>query len=320
MIYLFFFLMSFIMTFLIKNYAIKKSLVAEVSERSSHTVPTPHGGGIAVAFTWFVGLIYFYLNNQIESTLFFALMCGVIIAIVGFVDDIIELSAKSRMVIFSFVALIGLYILGGLQSITFVFFEITNPVITTVFAFIFILWYINLTNFIDGIDGYLATQFLFLSVAGLLFFGGVHFALLGVSVLGFLYWNWHKAKIFMGDVGSTLLGYTVAIFTLYYADIAAENLWVWIILYGLFWFDATVTLVRRKLNAELLSQAHKKHAYQRLTQAGWSHSRVTLYALVINFIILAFLYLIPNIAISFIFSLTLLTLAYVYVEKKKSFV
>ena len=123
----------------------------------------------------------------------------------------------------------------------------------------------------------------------------------------------------MGDVGSTLLGYTIAIITIYYANLEASNLWIWVTLYGVFWFDATITLIRRKLNGERLSQAHKKHAYQRLTQAGWSHSKVTLYATILNLVIFAFVYFIPNVAVSFALSLVLLYGAYRFVEAKKKF-
>jgi Fuc2NAc and GlcNAc transferase len=319
MIYIILLLLSFALTYFIKEYAIKKSLVATVNERSSHSVPTPHGGGIAVSLTWFIGLIYLYMNDQIEPTLFYALIIGAVIAVVGLVDDMVELSPKLRMIVFVLVGFAGLYIIGGLDIITFGLFDISNPIITSIIAMLLILWYINLTNFIDGIDSYLAVKFIFLSVAGLLLFGGAHFAVLGVSVLGFLYWNWHKAKIFMGDVGSTLLGYTIAIITIYYANIEASNLWIWITLYGVFWFDATMTLIRRKLNGEKLTQAHKKHAYQRLTQAGWSHSRVTLYALGLNIVIFALVYFIPNIAVSFGLSLVLLYSTYKFVEKKKRF-
>ena len=319
MIYVVLFLISFALTYFIKEYAIKKSLIATVNERSSHTVPTPHGGGIAVAITWFGGLIYLYINNQIETTLFFALIIGAVIAIVGLVDDIVELSPKIRMIVFALVGATGLYIIGGLDVLTFGLFDISNTFITSVFAMLLILWYINLTNFIDGIDSYLGVNFIFLSVAGLVIFGADYFVVLGVSVLGFLYWNWHKAKIFMGDVGSTLLGYTIAIITLYYANIQSQNLWIWITFYGVFWFDATMTLVRRKLNGEKLSQAHKKHAYQRLTQSGWSHSKVTLYALGLNVVIFFLVYFIPNIAVSFAFSLVLLYLAYRFVDSKKRF-
>jgi Fuc2NAc and GlcNAc transferase len=321
MIYIVLFLISFTITYLIKNYAIKKSLVAEVNERSSHSVPTPHGGGIAVAITWFAGLIYLYINNQIESSLFFALILGVVIAMVGLMDDIIELKPKTRMIVFTFIGVAGLYIIGGLDVITFGIFNIANPIITSLFSLLLILWYINLTNFIDGIYSYLAVEFIFLSIAGVLLFGGAeHFTVLGVSVLGFLYWNWHKAKIFMGDVGSTLLGYTIAIITIYYANIESSNLWIWITLYGVFWFDATITLVRRKINGEKLSIAHKKHAYQRLTQSGWSHSKVTVYALGLNVVIFLLVYFIPNIAMSFALSIVLLYGVMKFIDSKKQFV
>lgn len=319
MIYVVLFLISFALTYFIKEYAIKKSLVATVNERSSHTVPTPHGGGIAVSITWFIGLIYLYINDQIDPALFYALIIGVVIAVVGLIDDIVELSPKLRMIVFALVGATGLYIIGGLDTITFGIFDISNPIITSIIAMLLILWYINLTNFIDGIDSYLAMKFIFLSVAGLILFGGAHFAVLGVSVLGFLYWNWHKAKIFMGDVGSTLLGYTISIITIYYANIEASNLWIWVTLYGVFWFDATITLIRRKLNGEKLTEAHRKHAYQRLTQSGWSHSKVTLYATLLNLVIFAFVYFIPNVAISFTLSLVLLYAAYRFVEAKKKF-
>jgi UDP-N-acetylmuramyl pentapeptide phosphotransferase/UDP-N-acetylglucosamine-1-phosphate transferase len=319
MIYIILLLLSFALTYFIKEYAIKKSLVATVNERSSHSVPTPHGGGIAVSLTWFIGLIYLYINDQIDPSLFFALILGAVIAVVGLVDDIIELKAIPRMIVFTLVGASGLYIIGGLETITFGLFDISNIVVTSIFAMLLILWYVNLTNFIDGIDSYLSVKFIFLSVAGLLLFGAAHFAVLGVSVLGFLYWNWHKAKIFMGDVGSTLLGYTIAIITIYYANIESSNLWIWITLYALFWFDATVTLVRRLLNGEKPSVPHKKHAYQRLTQAGWSHSRVTLAALGLNLVIFALVYFIPNIAVSFGLSLVLLYGAMRFVDSKKKF-
>ena len=319
MIYLVLFIFSFLLTYFIKNYAIKKSLVAEINERSSHTIPTPHGGGIAIVTTWFVGLIYLYSTNQIDSSLFFALLSGLIISIVSFFDDIYELSPKLRLIVQSFVAIFGLYFLCGLDSITLGFFDLRIGFITNIFGFFMIIWFINLTNFIDGINGYVGSEFIFLSVAGFLLFGDAHFILLAVSVIGFLYWNWNKAKIFMGDVGSTLLGYNIAIFTIYYSNQEPINLWIWITLFGLFWFDATLTLIRRKLNAERLSQAHKKHAYQRLTQAGWSHYKVTNYSIVVNIVLFCFTYYISNIFISFLLSLILLFCIMKFIDNKKAF-
>jgi UDP-N-acetylmuramyl pentapeptide phosphotransferase/UDP-N-acetylglucosamine-1-phosphate transferase len=319
MIYILLLLVSFFLTYFIKNYAIKKSLVSHVNERSSHTVPTPHGGGIAIAITWFSGLLYLFVTNQIEAQLFYALLAGVFISIVSFFDDIYELSAKLRLLIQSLVALAGLYFLGGLDTITFGFFEVSNFFVTSIFSFLLILWFINLTNFIDGINGYVGSEFVFLGLVGLVLFGAPVFVILIVSVLGFLFWNYNKAKIFMGDVGSTLLGYNIAIFAIYYVNQEAENLWIWITLFGIFWFDATYTLIRRKLNHERLSQAHKKHAYQRLTQAGWSHMKVTNYAIALNLIIFALVYFVPSIAVSFALSMMLLLLAMKFVDGKKRF-
>ncbi len=319
MIYVLLLITSFILTYFIKNYAIKKSLVATVNERSSHTVPTPHGGGIAIAITWFIGLLYLHFTMQIDSTLFYALMMGIIISIISFLDDIYELSAKLRLIVQSAIAMLGLYVLGGLNLLSFGFFDISNVFITNIFAFFMIVWYINLTNFIDGINGYVGSEFVFLSLIGLLLFGDLHFAVLASSVLGFLYWNWNRAKIFMGDVGSTLLGYTIAIFTIYYANLQASNFWVWIVLFSVFWFDATLTLVRRKLNGEKLSQAHKKHAYQRLTQAGWSHYKVTNNLIIVNIVLFTLIYYVSNIFLVFLITIVLLYSIVKFIDKKKEF-
>ncbi|RXJ79205.1 glycosyltransferase family 4 protein, partial [Arcobacter sp. F2176] len=295
MIYLVLLVVSFFLTYLIKNYAIKKSLVAHVNDRSSHTTPTPHGGGIAIAITWFIGLIYLYFTKQIDHTLFYALLVGIIISVVSFFDDLFELSAKLRLIVQSLVSLFGLYVLGGLGSLDFGLFSIDNQIFTNVFAFLMIIWFINLYNFLDGIDGYAGSEALFLALAGFTLFGGNHFLVLAVAVLGFLIWNWHKAKIFMGDVGSTLLGYNIAVITIYYANKESTNFWMWIILFGVFWFDATLTLYRRKKNGEKLSQAHKKHTYQRLTQSGWSHSKVVIASIFINILLFVIVYDVSNI-------------------------
>jgi Fuc2NAc and GlcNAc transferase len=298
---------------------IKKSFVASVNERSSHTVPTPHGGGIAIAITWFIGLFYLYFTGQIEENLFYALLFGAVISIVSFFDDIYELSPKLRLIVQAIVAIGGLYFLGGFETLTFGIFDIQNPIFTNIFAFFMIIWFINLYNFLDGINGYAGSEAVFLCLAGFILFGGNHFLVLAVAVLGFLYWNWNKAKIFMGDVGSTLLGYNIAIFTLYYANQEPTNFWIWIILFSVYWFDATLTLIRRKLNKEKLSLAHKKHVYQRLTQAGWSHYKVTNYSIGLNILLFAIVYFVPNIIISIILSLVLIIFAMKFIDNKKKF-
>lgn len=284
LVYLCLFVLSFGLTYIVRYFAIKKSLLVIPNERSSHTAPTPHGGGIAIAISWFLGLTYLFTCNAIEPSLFYALMAGSILSFVSFWDDLYDMSPKIRLVIQGLVSLSGLYLLGGLSKIDFGFFVIGNQWITNVLAFFGIMWFINLYNFLDGIDGYAGSEAIFLAIAGWLFWGGDYFLVLIASVLGFLIWNWHKAKIFMGDVGSTLLGYSIGIFAVYHQN-HGVSIFVWLILFGIFWFDATLTLYRRYRNKEKLSHAHRKHAYQRLVQSGWSHSRVVIHALSVNLVL-----------------------------------
>ena len=319
MIYFILFIFSYILTFFLIKYAHKNLLLAEVNERSSHSVPTPHGGGIAIAITWFLGLTYLFFLDEIDNKLYYALMVGIIIALVSYMDDLYELSPKIRLMIQSLVAFVGLYILGGFNELNLFFITLDNQYITNIIAFFMIIWFINLYNFLDGIDGYAGSEAIFLGIAGFFFFGGNHFLIFIVSILGFLIWNWHKAKIFMGDVGSTLLGYTVAMFTIYYANIESTNLWIWLILFSLFWFDATLTLFRRYINKEQLSKAHRKHGYQRLVQYGLRHNEVVLFSIIINCVLGCLIYFISDLRGAFIVSLILLYSIIRFIDTKNIF-
>lgn len=314
-------ILSFVLTYLIKNYYIKNAILEEVNERSSHTVPTPHGGGIAIAITWFVGLVYLYINNEIDSNLFYALFVGLGISVVSFVDDMVDLKPKIRIIMHFLFSGIGLWFLGGLEIIDFWLFSIKNDYfISSVIGVVAIVYFINVANFMDGLNGFLGSEMLFIGIAGFILFGDNHFMVLSVAILGFLYWNFgNNAKIFMGDSGSTLLGYNVAIFTIYYSNVDSVNLWIWLILFGLFWFDATMTIIRRKLNGEQITQAHKKHGYQRLHQNGWSHLQVCLFGMGINVVLFMIVYFISNIAIAFLGSLIVLYGVMKFVDSKKKF-
>ena len=132
MIYVVLLLFSFTLAYFIKNYYIKNAILDEINERSSHTVATPHGGGIAIAITWFIGLIYLYMYNQIDVILFFALMIGIIISVVSFFDDIYELSARFRLLIQAGVAIVAIVALGGFDSLEFGLFNCQNQIITNI--------------------------------------------------------------------------------------------------------------------------------------------------------------------------------------------
>jgi len=113
------------------------------------------------------------------------------------------------------------------------------------------------------------------------------FLLLVFTILGFLIWNWPKAKIFMGDTGSTQLGYVLIILGIYFNNSLQINFTGWLILTSLFWFDATLTLYYRWRNKEKLSQAHRKHYYQRIVQYGYSHQKVVVISIIINMVFIS---------------------------------
>ena len=287
--YFMLFILSFVLTYTVKQVAIKKALVDIPNDRSSHTVPTPHGGGIAIAVTWFAGVSYLFSIGQIEPDLFYALMVGLVIALVSYLDDLYELNPKLRFAVQLFVALAGLWFLGGLSILDFGLFAIENQIIINTIAVIGIIWFINLYNFLDGIDGYAGSEGIFVSLAAFILYHDTIFVIMALAIGGFLVFNWQRASIFMGDVGSTFLGFFFMVMAMQHFS-SSSDLLVWIVLLGLFVFDATITLFRRAINGEKLSTAHKKHAFQRVVQSGFSHQKTVLIAMGINILVLIALY------------------------------
>lgn len=314
---------SFCLTYITRKVAIKKSMLDLPNERSSHTIPTPRGGGIAIALTWFLSISILYYYSQIDKSLFLALFTGLLLSVISLLDDIYTLKNKPRLLVQAIVSGSGLYFIGGFNSIDLGFIVFSNSYVLNSVAFFTIIWFINLFNFIDGIDGYASSESIFV-IASLYFFTGESFLLfLIMALVGFLPWNWDKAKIFMGDVGSTLLGYTIVIILFYYHKMHMVSLFEGLILTSLFWFDATYTLIRRFLNKENIGQAHRKHAYQRLVQAGFSHQKTVLFGMSINLFLLLLVILIQQTVISTVVgsvvSLIFLFVIVFFVNKKRAF-
>lgn len=278
-------LASFFLTFIVKFFAEKRSLLDVPNERSLHIKPTARGGGIAIVLTWFPGITYLFFSKNIDPNLYFALMSGLLISVISFIDDIYKLTYLPRLIVQAIATIIALFFIGGLKKIDIGFYIIENSFFLTLLIFFSILWFINLFNFIDGIDGYAATEAIFVSLALIFFLKDTFLLLFAASILGFIPWNWDKAKIFMGDIGSTLLGFTLAVFAVYYQNITEFSIFNWLILTSVFWFDATYTLFNRLRNKEKLNQAHKKHIYQRIVQSGFTHQKTVLFSLAINFIL-----------------------------------
>lgn len=318
------FLLSFMLTWLVRKWAIYKDILDHPNDRSSHTIPTPRGGGIAIVVAFYTGLILLLTQNHIEKSLFYALLCGIPLALIGYIDDMFNLKPGVRFFIQFSCAIAALVFLSGFQYFDLGFYVFDYAWILTIIAIIAIVWAINLFNFLDGIDGYLASEIIFLGFAAFILTGESAGFMLIASCAGFLIWNWQKAKIFMGDVGSTLLGFCIAVLAIYHQNTIKLSIICWLILTVPFWMDATLTLIRRFKNKENLSKAHRKHAFQRIVQAGWSHQRTVICLLLVNLMNLILVYLaikFPAIQIfMLIISIVLFYAIILWVDNKRPFI
>lgn len=277
-------ILSFALTYLIRRVAIKNNFLDIPNERSSHSVPVPRGGGLAIVVSWYIGISILNFLNLLDNYLYFALLSGVLLAIISLIDDILGVRPVFRIIVQSFTALVSLsFLVSDNPAISE---NGTTYIILFIITLVGIVWFINLFNFLDGIDGYSSMEALMIAGGMLLITGDPINLILIVCISGFLFWNWPKAKIFMGDVGSTQLGFILIILGLNFHINGKLYFVHWIMLSSLFWFDAIQTLARRWKNRENLSVAHKKHAYQRIVQAGFSHRKTVLSAILINCIIL----------------------------------
>lgn len=291
LILLLIFALSVTLVYFFCKYALQKGLLDIPNARSSHTTITPRGGGTVFVLLWLALFVIGLLFNRFtlrEAGLFIP---GVMmVSLVGYWDDKHHLSAKSRFLVQIMAATYSIFMMGGIDR--FVIWNSSSlhlGILGSLLAGLAIIWSTNLLNFMDGLDGLAAVEALFvLGMGGFLFFHKGHndIALLAwglaSAVAGFLVWNWPKAIIFMGDVGSYCLGFLIALFAILGNKLYGIPVGLWIILYGAFWFDATLTLLRRFLKGENITSAHQKHAYQRLYLKGFSQKQILLGLIALN--------------------------------------
>jgi len=281
--------LSFILTYLIIGYSRQKELLALPNYRSLHDKPTPNGGGIAITVSWFLGITILFLTDVIERGFYLALLSGIILAIVSLINDLRELKPWIRLIFHFAAALAAFIFLKGLRPLIIPGIDINYQFLIYPLAVIGMVWFINLFNFMDGVDGFASVQTIIISCVLFVFTWNLSTILLISCITGFLYWNWPKAKIFMGDVGSTQLGFIIVVMGIYFHNAFEFSILNWIMLSSPFWFDATLTLFRRWKNREKLSEAHCKHAYQRIVKAGFSHEKVNLFLILINIVNILFI-------------------------------
>jgi len=262
-------LASFVLTGLARRYALRRRLIDEPNSRSSHRLPTARGGGIGFVVTFEVALAFLFAAGAVPLDAWLALLgAGVAVAGIGFLDDHRHVPAKIRFLV---------HVLAAAWVIVWLEPNVERAVgsqwpagLAAAVTVLFIVWLINLNNFMDGTDGLAGVEAVTagLGAAGLAFLllpdsGSWLLPLLLAAVVGgFLIWNLPPARIFMGDVGSGFVGLCLAALALESLATAPPFFWAWMILLGVFVVDATFTLVRRMARGHAFYEAHRAHAYQ----------------------------------------------------------
>lgn len=281
---------SFMLTSVLRRYAISKSLIDVPNARSSHEVPTPRGGGIAIVVAFVLSLGVLYATGLINSAVFIANAgAGSAIALIGFLDDHGHIAARWRLLGHFACAFWMLAWIGGLPPIEFFGSSVYLGWVGHVLAAFYLVWLLNLYNFMDGIDGIASIEAICTCLGACLIYWLAGFdsliwgpLLLAASVAGFLYWNFPPARIFMGDGGSGFLGIVLGGLSLQAAWTNVSLLWAWLILLGVFIVDASFTLFRRLLRGDKVYEAHRSHAYQFASRQYGSHLPVTISVGAIN--------------------------------------
>lgn len=278
------FLMTVIITKALIEFARPLGMIDAPNERSSHTAPTPKGGGLSffIVFTFVsLGLYWLYPEyNPIVQPLLFG---GPFVVLLGWLDDRFALSALLRLGV-HFVVAIMIYrlITKGFIVPVQISFLPNFFWINFIFCILFIAWFINLYNFMDGADG-LASSTAIAGSALMAVVCHLHgsdelamiYCLIAYTVSGFLFFNWAPARIFMGDTGSYFLGFLFASLALISKVYANVSFYSHITIFGFFIFDATYVLLRRLLRREKVFQAHKMFLFHKLMKQGWSHRKVS---------------------------------------------
>lgn len=274
------FLVSISSTKALINFLFKRNIIDVPNHRSNHKAPIPRGGGVAIISAVLVGVAFFTWQYGFTTNIVYFVLAIFIAAGISLWDDISGASILVR-VIFQSIAVYWVMRSLPLYDHTLLF-HLLPLSIEKFLAGLALLLFINLYNFMDGIDGLTASETIYISIFVLVvsFFGGRldEFTIyLCISVigacLGFVVFNWHPARIFMGDVGSISLGLICGWLLL---DLAVNGYVIAaIIVPGYYLADSLTTIVMRLIRKQKIWQAHSEHFFQKAVRRGKTHSQVT---------------------------------------------
>lgn len=284
------FAVSWVLTLVLRRYALAKSLMDIPNERSSHSVPTPRGGGVAIVVAFLLALPVLAGLDLLSTAALYGLFgSGLLVAIIGFADDHGHIAARWRLLGHFIAAAWALFWLNGLPPIELFGITVDLGWFGNILALVYLVWMLNLYNFMDGIDGLASAEAISVCLGMCLvywFSGNLELIwaplILAAAVAGFLWWNFPPARIFMGDAGSGFLGLIIGGMVILSSANKPVLLWCWLILLGVFIVDATFTLLARMIEGAKIYEAHRTHAYQYAARKYNSHSVVTGASLLLN--------------------------------------
>ena len=238
------------------------------NQRSLHTKPKPKGGGLAIIIPIIISILLY------SSQFFYLIPFLLVLLFLSFLDGLLVIKPSTRLTVQFVTTFIFLLVLD--LQLSYLFLTI---------IFLSLIWVINLYNFMDGSDGLAAGMsiigFGFYTIISILT-GDVNFAILNCIIVAgctsFLFFNYPPAKIFMGDMGSIPLGFLCGAIGVMGWNKGLWTFWFPLIVFSPFIIDATITLLKRFIKKESLTQAHRSHYYQRAILAGFSHKQIALFS------------------------------------------
>lgn len=285
------FLVAWAATAFARRHALRHAILDVPNVRSSHATPTPRGGGLAIVAAFMGAVVFLVCTTLLQVNVAFVLIAGGgAVALTGYLDDRRTLPASVRFCVHVIAGTLAVILIGGIGQQTLRHVGLQGSWTGSLLGLVVLTWSTNLFNFMDGIDGIAGSEAVFVAGAGAFLnwrYGGdggltAAMLVLAAATLGFLIWNWPPARIFMGDVGSGFLGFTLAVLGLAASRRSDIPIEVWAILSGVFFVDATVTLLSRIVRGDRWFEAHRLHAYQIFAARWQAHLPVTLCVIVIN--------------------------------------
>ena len=283
----------------VRSWSLRARFLDIPNDRSSHRDPTPRGGGLGIVLVVWVGCFFWLAGAAVRgcasavplARIGMVLAAAMGVAVISWADDIAHgLKPLTRLGVHLISAAAVLAALGWWRQADIPLFgTVQIGALGPLFTILWLVGLLNAFNFMDGIDGIAAGQAATASLSWMVIGLGLRIETLAIAAglllgasLAFLVYNWHPAKIFMGDVGSAFLGFSFAVVPLYAAWPAEGRLSVRLPVVGFlvmapFVMDAALTFARRLRRGERVYEAHRSHAYQRLAMSGLGHAKVAIF-------------------------------------------